>query len=128
MSEALNKSKRQTSRGSCNAISSPGLESGATPCDSQDSPMTDLFGVALVPAPVSPSRAKERGLKTLATSGRLGLASSASAALQSSLANKLMERLDTAGSTLFTLTWKRKATPLGRRYLERAVSVRRTFE
>lgn len=37
-----------------------------------------------------------------------------------------MERLDTAGSTLFRLTWKRPRTPLGRRYLERAVSERPT--
>jgi len=36
-----------------------------------------------------------------------------------------MQRLDTAGSTLFNLTWKRKVTPLGRRYLERAASGRR---
>jgi hypothetical protein len=63
---------------------------------------------------------------TLATSGRIGIDSSASADLQSSLENKLMERLDTAGSTLFKLTWKRKSTPLGRRYLERAASAHRT--
>lgn len=37
-----------------------------------------------------------------------------------------MERLDTGGSTLFSLTWRRKTTPLGRRYLERAVSGHRT--
>jgi hypothetical protein len=37
-----------------------------------------------------------------------------------------MQQLDTAGSTLYKLTWKRKATPLGRRYLERAASVLHT--
>ena len=63
---------------------------------------------------------------TLATSGLLGHDSSASAVLQRSLENRLMTRLDTAGSTLFKLTWKGRTTPLGRRYLERAASVRRT--
>jgi len=37
-----------------------------------------------------------------------------------------MTRLDTAGSTLFKLTWKGRTTPLGRRYLERAAPARRT--
>jgi hypothetical protein len=37
-----------------------------------------------------------------------------------------MMRLDTAGSTLFKLTWRAGRAPLGRRYLERAASVRRT--
>jgi hypothetical protein len=62
----------------------------------------------------------------LVTSGLLGHDSSASAALQRSLENRLMTRLDTAGSTLFKLTWRGRTTPLGRRYLERAASVRRT--
>ena len=37
-----------------------------------------------------------------------------------------MTALDTAGSTLFKLTWRRRRTPLGRSYLERAVSVGQT--
>ncbi|MDZ4342101.1 MAG: hypothetical protein U1E51_06640 [Candidatus Binatia bacterium] len=37
-----------------------------------------------------------------------------------------MALLDTAGSTLFKLTWKARRTPLGRRYLERAASGLRT--
>ena len=63
---------------------------------------------------------------TLVTSGLIGHDSSASASLQRSLESRLMTRLDTAGSTLFKLTWKGRTTPLGRRYLERAASVRRT--
>ena len=63
---------------------------------------------------------------TLATSGRIWIDSLESAALQQSLENRLMERLDTAGSTLFNLTWKRKSTPLGRRYLERQAVALRT--
>ena len=63
---------------------------------------------------------------TLVTSGLIGRDSSQSAALQSSLESKLVPRLDTAGSTLFKLTWKHKTTPLGRSYLERQASVLRT--
>src|SRR5208282_1645675 len=59
-------------------------------------------------------------------SGLIGSDSSASRALQTCLESRLMQRLDTAGSTLFNLTWKRRTTPLGRRYLERAASGRRT--
>jgi hypothetical protein len=88
--------------------------------------MTDLFGREVVLAPPSRVQAKAKGLMTLATSGRLGLDGSKSASLQRSLESSLMTRLDTAGSTLFKLTWKARRTPLGRRYLERAVSGRRT--
>ena len=37
-----------------------------------------------------------------------------------------MTRLDTAGSTLFKLTWKGRTTPLGRRYLQRRALALRT--
>jgi hypothetical protein len=108
------------------AISSPELESGVTRCDLPDGPMTDLFGREVVLAQASQPQEKAKGLQTLATAGHIGHASSASAALQQSLESRLQQRLDTAGSTLFTLTWKRRRTPLGRSYLERAASVRRT--
>lgn len=126
MSEASKKSSQGNSLDSANAISSPDLESGPTRSGSQDGPMTDLFGREVAPVRPSRVREKERGLMTLATSGRLGLDSSASADLQRFLESNLMTRLDTAGSTLFNLTWKARRTPLGRRYLERAVSGRRT--
>jgi hypothetical protein len=108
------------------ATSSPDSESGAMLSDSPDGPMTDLFGREVAPVPASLRREKAKGLMTLAISGHIGHPSSASAALQQSLESRLMTQLDTAGSTLFTLTWKRRRTPLGRPYLERAASVRRT--
>ena len=98
------------------AIFSPESERGATHSGSQGGPTTDPYGPEAAPARPSPSRAKEKGLTTLVTSGRPGIVSSASAALESSLVSRLMERLDMAGSTLFSETWKRKATPLRRRY------------
>ena len=126
MSEASQTWTRPTFEDSSSAISSPALECGATPSDSPDGPMTDLFGREVVLAPVSAPQEKARGLETLVTSGHIGHPSSGSAALQLSLESRLHQRLDTAGSTLFTLTWKRRRTPLGRSYLERQASVRRT--
>lgn len=116
----------ETCQDMISATSSQASESGATPCGSPDGLTTGKSGQEAAPARPSAPRAKVKGLTTLVTSGRYGPVSSQSAALQSSLENRLMERLDTAGSTLFRLTWKRPRTPLGRRYLERAASARRT--
>src|SRR3974390_2281904 len=110
------------------AISSPASESGTTPYASPDCPMTDLFGREVAPAPVSAPQEKAQGLMTLVTSGLIGRDSSASAALQRSLESRLVQRLDTAGSTLFRLTRRNRTTPLGRRYWERAASGRRTLD
>jgi hypothetical protein len=96
------------------------------PYDSPDGPITDLFGREVAPVRVSAPQEKVKGLQTLVISGHIGHPSSGSAALQQSLESRLHQRLDMAGSTLFTLTWKRRRTPLGRPYLERAASVRRT--
>lgn len=126
MKEAFNKSQLQTSGDSVSVISSPELECGVMPCGSPDGPTTDLFGREVAPVPAFQQPAKAKGLMTLATSGLLGIDSSPSQILQRSLENRLMTRLDTAGSTLFRLTWRGRTTPLGRRYLERAASGRRT--
>jgi hypothetical protein len=126
MSEASEKSKRAISKDSRNAISSQASLFGPMRFGSPDGPMIGKSGPEAAPAQVSQRQAKAQGLMTLVTSGLIGHDSSASAALQQSLENRLMTRLDSAGSTLFKLTWKRKRTPLGRRYLERAASVRRT--
>jgi len=83
--------------------------------------MTDLFGRAVVPASPLVVRESLGGGAIRATFGRRGIASSASAALQSFLVNKLKARLPTGGSTLFATIWKETATPAGRSvYLLRA--------
>lgn len=76
--------------------------------------MLDLFGQAV--APVSPLVVRESlgGGAIRAIFGQRGIASSASAALQSSLVNRLKQRLPMGGSTLFAMTWNEKATPSGR--------------
>ena len=126
MSEASQMSGQASFWGLPNATSLPVEGSGASRCATQDGPTTDQSGQEAAPAPLSRQQAKAAGLMTLVTSGLIGSNSSGSAALQSSLESRLMTRLDTAGSTLFKLTWKRRRTPLGRWYLERAASVRRT--
>ena len=108
------------------ATSLPGADSGLSPSGRPDGPTSDPAGPDPARAPASQPQEKARGLETLVTSGRIGFNSSRSFALQSSLASRLVLRLDTAGSTLFNLTWRERTTPLGRRYLERAASVRRT--
>ena len=109
-------------------ISSPGLAAGATPSDSPDGPMLDLFGRVVVP--VSPSRpqAPKLAAPIPAIFGRRGIASSRSAALQQSLVNRLKQRLDTAGLTLFAMTWNEKATPSGRSVSLLRASGRRTSD
>ncbi len=111
-----------------NATSSPASEAGASPCASPDGLMLDLFGP--VRAPVSPSlppaRARQAMTSVICTlSGHL---SSPSAALGLSLVSRLKRRLDGAGSTLFSLTWRRKATPAHRPYYQLAVLARRTSD
>jgi len=60
------------------------------------------------------------------TYGLLSFGSSASAALQSSLASRLALRFGTGGSMEYAETWKLKATLLGRQYWEHTASGRRT--
>lgn len=88
--------------------------SGATPCDKQAGPMIDLFGAVPVRANLSARQAKALGLLTSGTSGPRSAISSASAALQQSLASRLQAKTALLGSTLYKLTWKERATPAGR--------------
>lgn len=97
-----------------NAISSPASAAGATPFDSPEFQMTDLFGQALAPASRSASPAPSVAARMSATYGLRSSTSSASAALQQSLASRLQALLDSHGSTMFTLTWKAQVTPLRR--------------
>jgi hypothetical protein len=114
-----------TSEDILSVISSQASPDGVSPSDLQDGLTIDLFGQALAPASPSaqPEKAKHQAMN--ATSGPTGSSLSGLADRQSSLANRLKRQLDGAGSTLFTLTWKQKATPLGRPYYQLAASARR---
>jgi hypothetical protein len=111
-----------------NATSSQASLDGASPCDLPDGPITDLFGQDHAPASPSPQPEKAKHQAMNATSGPTGSSLSELADRQSSLANRLKRQLDGAGSTLFTLTWRKKATPLGRPYYQLAASGRRTSD
>lgn len=94
-------------------ISSQELESGPSLYDLLVGPTTNQSGPDHALVNLSARQAKAQGLLTSGTSGLRGTGSSASAALQSSLENRLQARLQTLGSTLYTLTWKRWTTPSG---------------
>lgn len=109
-----------------NAISSPGLGSGATHLETPDGQTIDQCGQAPAPASLSARQAKERGLLMSGTYGLPGSTSLRSAALTLSLVNRLKPRSAILGSTLFKLTWKQSTTPSGRSYSLLRGSVRRT--
>jgi len=94
-----------------NATSSQASEDGASHSGSQDGQTIVLFGRDHARASLSARQAEEQGLLTSGTSGRTGTTSSASASLQSYLANKLQAKTASAGSTLYKLTWKQRDTP-----------------
>lgn len=87
--------------------------SGAGPwlSDSQDGLTTDECGPAVALANLSALQAKERGLLTSGTYGRIGSILYGHCDLTSSLVSKLRQRLTTGGSTLFKMTRKEKVTP-----------------
>jgi len=88
--------------------------------------MTDLFGQALAPANRSAPQASSVAATMSATYGLRSSASSASVALQQSLASRLPALLDTHGSTMWQQTWKAKHTPQRRLISAHTVSGLRT--
>ena len=109
-----------------NATSSPASVFGLSLSDAQDGPITDLFGQVPARANLSARQAKEVRLMTSGTFGQHGTTSLHSERLRQFLASRLQAVTDTLGSTLFKLTWKQQATPLGRSFSLLRASVRRT--
>ena len=77
-------------------------------------------------ASLSAAQASEKGLLTSGTFGHTGSTSSRSAALATSLENRLRAKTDGLGSTLYKLTWKHWDLPSGRQICALRASVRRT--
>jgi hypothetical protein len=92
---------------------SQGSEAGALPSDSPGGVTTDPSGQAAAPVSLSASQAKERGLLTSGTYGRIGSILYGHSDLKQSLVSRLTQQLSTAGSTLFKMTWRVKDTPSG---------------
>ena len=91
---------------SSSVISSQASAGGASPFVWRDGPTTAPCGPALAPASRSAAPGLDSAPQTSVTSGQSSPASSASAALQSSLESRLRARLDGRGSPLYALTWK----------------------
>jgi len=108
------------------ATSSRVSGSGATHSGARDGTMTDRSGRDPARASLSAGQARERGLLTSGTYSQTGSTSSASAALQRSLENRLRVKTALVGSTLYKLTWKERTTPLHRSISVLRGSVRRT--
>lgn len=83
------------------------------PSDLQDGRMTAKSGRDPALANLSPGLAEVLGLLTSGTSGLTGTTSLQSANLSQFLENRLRVKTASLGSTLFTLTWKQRATPSG---------------
>ncbi len=97
-----------------NATSSPGSESGPTPCASPDGPTTAKCGPDRVLANPSVPPVKPRRSTTKGIFGQSGFHSSKHDDLSFVLANRLRPLTDSLGSTLFSLTWTVRVTPAGR--------------
>ena len=123
------KSDHKTSELFDSVTSSPASAGGALRSGSQAGPTLDLSGQEVVRAsPLATLAPLQLEQPTTGTYGRSGFGLSNSPALQRYLESKLRQRLSTGGSTLFTLTWKSLATPLGRVILALRASVPRTSD
>ena len=108
------------------AISSPASASGPSLFAAQAGQIVDLFGPVPALANLSARQARDLDLLMSGTCGQPGTTSSASAALQKSLASRLRMVADSLGSTLYKLTWKQRATPSGLSICALRASVLRT--
>ena len=147
-------SSRKISKDTSNATSLPESECGHELSDKQDGAMTDKSGQEVAPVLHSPVQERKSDVQNVAnalyamlrnagysdaqlvdmsgmqmndTSGRSFKGSSASVDLTKSLANKLQEKTEKLGSTLYRLRWSWKNTPSGRQHCQLVASALRTF-
>jgi len=118
-------SNRANSQDTTSATSSVGLECGLTRSNKPDG-VTDQCGQEAAPANLSARQAKERGLLTSGTYGRVSSILFVMSDLSASLANRLQATTDSLGSILYKLTWRERVTPSGRLIPALQATVRRT--
>lgn len=128
MKDQSPKSPRKTSKASPNTISSPGSEAGRWPLNSPDGRRMRQCVREVRRASLLVWLENEAGGTTPVTWLRPFSTSSQSCDLQLFLANRLAQQLKNCGSMLYSLSWKKKVTPAGRQYCQRAASAPRTKE
>src|ERR1700689_2082912 len=106
-----------------NVISSLGSAAEVTLSGLPDGPTTDPAGQEAARVNLTPRQAKERGLLTSGTYGRLSSTLSKPENPSFCLANKLNQRLSTVGSTLLNPTFRELTTPSERSVWQLAASV-----
>ncbi len=121
-------SNQKNSPDTHSATSLPESAGGVTPCNSQESGQMSLYGPGAAHASHFPARARAKEPTTSDTSGLSSPGSSASAALQQSLASRLQARLEGRGSMEYRLTWKTWVTPQQRQICALRASARRTSD
>lgn len=126
MKEVSQKLKLKTSKASPNAISSQESAAGLSPCNSQVSATKQDCGREARRASLSALPENSSDSLTRDTSRQSSSASLASAALQSSLGNRLRQQLQNRGCAIYKLTWKEKTTPSGLPYSQLVASAHRT--
>ena len=94
--------------------------------DLQTSLLKRHYGPEALRASLSASQENSSASSTSGTLPRPSCGSLTSAALQSSLANRLRQQLENTGSMIYSLSWKDKVTPAGRPYCQRQASAPRT--
>src|ERR1017187_8994102 len=114
MSDQFSLFNQTTSRDSEDVTFSQGSQSGTTPSSSPGGTKTGRSGRApvLVNPSAMPAKAKRSTIR--GTFGQLGFHSSKHGDLSLSLASRYRALTDSLGSTLFKLTWIKRATPSGR--------------
>ncbi len=121
-------SNQMTSKDILSATSSPASASGVMPCDSQAGPTTGPCGPEAAPASHSAPPESKAGSTTNGTCGPSSSGLSGSESLCKFLGSRLQARTALLGSTLYSLTWKERATPSGRQICALRASVRRTSD
>lgn len=113
---------------SFSAISSPASGAGPSPCGSPDGQMIGLFGQVLAPASRSRRRGSARAPRTTGISGPTSSGSSQPCGLGSSCGSRLQAAMPCDGSMEYSLTWRERVTPAGRRICALRASTRRTSD
>lgn len=126
MKEALPKLDQKTLTGSPSVIFSLVSAAGLSRSDLREFRKMRLSGREARLANRLARRESNSDSSTRDTSRPYSLTSSASAALQSSLGNRLRRQLQNRGCAIYKLTWKSKTTPSGLPYSQLVASAPRT--